>query len=181
MDALFRKIAVRHGMAYYSNAHALTAKQGKNLPRGRALARAGPYGHNRDNGLRRPQHRGLDVKCLERRAGLLHIAPAFINIVTRYVTVREYDLINFVLFDETFEVGLRLDGNAVRVAFACKHRRVNPVLDVGNLRCRESRHADVIAAAIRGVEDMKILAGGTHDNNAFCHIYLFGSGVNSQL
>ena len=83
------------------------------------------------------------------------------NVQVRDVRVSENDLRYVVFGNEALEVALGTNRNAGRVQVCtCQRRRVSFIVDVGNLRRRESNNVDRRVAAENHVEVVEVTPRG---------------------
>src|SRR5207302_7270838 len=80
------------------------------------------------------------------------------------VAVSEDDLVGAQPADKLGKLLFRVNGNPGWIQRACEDRRVQPSLQVGNLRGSKGDYLVLGAAAKVDVEVMKIAAGGAEDD-----------------
>ena len=72
------------------------------------------------------------------------------------VRVREHDFVGRVLRDHRLELVLGDDRDPVRIELAGERRRIDPPVDVRNLRRSEGDHLVFVAAAVDEVEVVEV-------------------------
>ena len=94
------------------------------------------------------------------------------HVLVGHVRVGEHNLLDVVLADEIFELGLRANRNAVRIELTGQQRGVDAPCDVRDLRRREGEHVVLLAAAVDDVEIVEVPPGRTRDDNSSSrHVY----------
>ena len=84
----------------------------------------------------------------------------------RDVAISEHHVIDGQATTDPFEVALRFDRNSVRIGRSRQHRRIESLVDTGDLRSRKCNDLIVGIVAINDIEIVKIAAGSTHIQDA---------------
>src|SRR5210317_2160499 len=132
-----------------------------------ALAAAGSDRRNRDNRLARGQHGPFDVKQIERNAFRGDLFAALIDVIHADVRVGKDHFVNVILIENLFEVFLWHDRNALWIQRASQFDRITAILDMWNLGSRKRNDFDALLVAIEAVEQVKVPAGRTHNDDPF--------------
>ena len=165
LDRLSGQVAVRHRVSQHGDTLPGLAEQLRDLPRGLALARAGAYGADRHDRLRRAQHRQPRRDQSVRRAGGERTRPDVHHVLVRDVRVREHDLVDLVLADQLLESRLRKNGNALRIQRSGKRGRINAAVDVRDLRCGEGDDVVLGTLPVHDVEVVEVSARSADDQD----------------
>jgi hypothetical protein len=138
--ALPRQVAVGHGVAHHRHPQATLAQRLSQMTRDLGLAATGAHRRNRDHRPAGGEHGALGAEQQEIGAGGQRPRPQRHELVVADVTVGEQHGVYAVRCADRLQLGLRYDGNAVRVARARQRHRVTAVVDAGNLGRRERHH-----------------------------------------
>jgi hypothetical protein len=85
------------------------------------------------------------------------------------VRVGEDDFVDHVPFDQVSELGFGMDRNSGGIEVTGERCRVDPALDVGNLRRREGDDLVFGPAAVDDVEVVEVPPRGPGDQDASSH------------
>src|SRR5664280_1229093 len=111
--------------------------------------------------------------CIRDRSEQLEVGPAgeyaagrVHHVLVRNVTIGEHNEVNPLSREQTLQVRLGHDLNAVRIERAGQLPGVTSSGDAGDLSCGgEGHHLDARVIAVDDVEVMKVAPSGPHDDN----------------
>ena len=170
LHLLGREIPVRHGM---TDDHGLLAHPLEDLRHAAgclALPAAGADGAHGDDGQPRFDHCRPGAEELEVRPQRDHPGGLLHHVLVGDVGVGEHRLVYFFLAEQPLQLGLRDDGDALRVERTCEVGRIAPVGDVRDLRGGEGHDTDGGVVAVYAVEVVKVAPGRAHyDDASLCH------------
>ena len=170
LDGLRRQVAVGHRVPQDGDALPGLAQQARDVARCLALAGARAHRTDGDDRLLGGQHRLARREQPESRARGERARRDVHHVLVRDVGVREDDFVHVVLVDQLLELVLGRDRDPVPVELASQLRRVDPPVDVRNLRRREDDDLVLLAAAVDEVEVVEVPTGRACDQHPGpCH------------
>src|SRR5881628_143085 len=165
LHALPRQIAVRHGVADHRDPPAQGLQDAGHAPRRLGLARPGAYRADADDRDARCEHGRVRTQQDETGAGGHGNGSHVHDLFVRDVAVGEDDLVGAQPADKLSKLLFRVNGNPGWIQRACEDGRVQPSLQVGNLRGGKGDYLVLGAPAKVDVEVMKIAAAGAEDDH----------------
>jgi hypothetical protein len=91
------------------------------------------------------------------------------QVVEAYVGISEDDFIDVVVIQQIIEFFFGADRNTVRVQRACKRGRITTIVDVRDLRRRDSNDIDFRIIPVTAIENMEVTSRSSHDNDLSTH------------
>ena len=165
LHALPRQIPVRHGVADHRDPPAQGLQDTGHASRRLGLARPCAYRADADDRHAGHEHRRGGTQqhktCAGRHGNGSHVHDMFV----RDVAVGEDDLVGAQPADKLSKLLFRVNGNPGWIQRACEDGRVQPSLQVGNLRGGKGDYLVLGAPAKVDVEVMKIAAAGAEDDH----------------
>jgi hypothetical protein len=92
------------------------------------------------------------------------------------IGIRQRDDLDLMVADQRFQLGLVVNGDAFGIVGTGQLRRIDPPVNIGNLRRGKGDHANVLAILPMHVEVVEIAAGGPHDE----HVLRFAVGHDGK-
>ena len=147
------------------HAVALPPKDIGHTTRRLALSAPRPGGADGNDGFVRLDGRGLDAHQTEVRPGGQHLGGLVHDVFMRDIAVREYDLIDVELADQSQEFALGKDRDAFGVATPGELGWIGASFDIGDLSGRECDDVVVRVVSKVDVEVVEVTTGSPHDQD----------------
>ena len=87
------------------------------------------------------------------------------DIIVRYITVGKHHFIHIEFRDQSGELVFIKYGNATWIQITGKLRRIDPLINIGNLCCRKTHHLYLRVVFVNCIEVMEIAAGRAHNQD----------------
>ncbi len=165
LAGLFGEIAVGHGVADRDDPLAEALEQPRDVAGGLRFADTGANRGDGDEGLGRLDHGPRRRADAEVGAPPDDFARLVHDIGVRHIGVREPHFVDIMFADDLLEIGFGEDRDAFGIERTRDLRRIDPVLDVGDLRRRESDDVILLVVPVETVEIVKIATGRAHDDD----------------
>ncbi len=149
----------------------------RDAPGSLALAASRPDSRHRDDGLRRRQHRRVDVERRKRHAVCFDPPASCIDVREADIGVGEYHFVHVAGIEQHIQFGLGVDRYAFGIERAGEFRGIPPVLDVRNLCSGEREDVEFGPVAKAAVEDMEVASRSSHDHEVSAHRNLCSASV----
>ena len=169
LHGLGREIAVGHRVADGHDLLAHVLEDLRHAPGCLRFAATGADRADRDHRLGALDHAFIYGRFVELRTGVLDQFPLGVDVVVVHVAVSEDHLVDLVFLDQVDEIFLGLDLDTVGISWSGQDCGVLAIVDAGDLRGGEADYLYVFAATVNRVEDVEVLARGSHDENAMSH------------
>jgi hypothetical protein len=94
---------------------------------------------------------------------------ALVQVVEAYVGISEDDFVDVVVIQQIIEFFFGADRNAVRIQGAGKRGWITTIVDVRDLRRRDSNDIDFRIVPVTAIENMEVTSRSPHDNDLSTH------------
>jgi hypothetical protein len=159
------KPAVGHGMADHANVDPSLFQKPGNLPCDNGLS--APCPHRADGNDRNSAWNHCILEAKKKKIGTFRKDQrGFIHqFFARNIAIGKGNLLGMVLFDQPDKFILRMDGNPIRVVRARQFCRVDPAVNIGNLRGCKGHYFIGGTRSIESIKIMEIPTPRTHDDD----------------
>jgi hypothetical protein len=170
LAGLLGEVTVGHRVTDRHHPLTHSLEKARYVPRCLRFTDAGAHSGDGDDRFGRLDHCLGGRAHTEMRPPADHLGSLVHDVGVGNVRVAEPHLVDAILLDHFFEVGLGKDRNAVRVERTGEFSGIGPVFDIWDLGGGKHHHLVVLVVAEQTVEIVEVASSRTHDDDLGpCH------------